>query len=73
MVDPRQHEAIVKTTLQFLQRHEEKPAVIWVLSNTQMAALFQRVIIFDRGSVEFDGSYSELKEAQKSDRSLVFT
>jgi len=73
VVDQRQHEAIVKTTLQLLQRHEEKPAVIWVLSNTQMAGHFERVIIFDRGSVEFDGSYSELKEAQKSDRSLVFT
>ncbi|MDT1063640.1 ABC transporter transmembrane domain-containing protein [Paracoccus sp. CPCC 101403] len=72
-VDPRQHEAIVGATLQALQRHEEKPAVIWVLSNTRMAHLFQRVIIFDRGSVEFDGSFCDLKAAQKSDSTMVFT
>jgi len=47
--------------------------VIWVLSNTRMAHLFQRVIIFDRGSVEFDGSFCDLKAAQKSDSTMVFT
>ncbi|SMO65957.1 ABC transporter ATP-binding protein [Paracoccus laeviglucosivorans] len=72
-VDARLHETIVNATLQTLHRHDEKPAVIWVLSNPRMAGHFERVVVFDRGSVEFDGSYSALQAAQKSNCSLVFT
>lgn len=73
VVDPRQHEAIVDATMRALQRHQDKPAVIWVLSNTRMAGHFERVVLFDRGTVEFDGSLSDLKSEQSAESSLVFT
>lgn len=73
VVDPRQHETIVDATMRLLQRHPEKPAVIWVLSNSRMAGHFERVVLFDRGAVEFDGSLSDLKSEQTSESSLVFT
>ena len=73
VVDPRQHEAIVDATMRALQRHQDKPAVIWVLSNTRMAGHFERVVLFDRGTVAFDGSLSDLKSEQTAESSLVFT
>ncbi len=73
VVDPRQHEAIVDATMQLLQHHPGKPAVIWVLSNSRMAGHFERVVLFDRGTVEFDGSLSDLKSEQPADCSRVFT
>lgn len=73
VVDPRQHEAIVDATVRALQRHPGKPAVIWVLSNSRMAGHFERVVLFDRGTVEFDGSLSDLKSEQTTESSLVFT
>lgn len=72
-VDQRQHGAIVEATLQALGRHAERPAVIWVLSESETARLFGRVIVFDHGSVLFDGSFPELRDARKSVGSLVFT
>lgn len=73
VVDPRQHETIVGETMRALQRHPGKPSVIWVLSNSRMAGHFERVVLFDRGTVEFDGSLSDLKREQTSESSLVFT
>ena len=73
VVDPRQHETIVNETMRALQRHRDKPAVIWVLSNSRMAGHFERVVLFDRGTVAFDGSLSDLKSEQTAESSLVFT
>ena len=46
------------------RRDGREPALIWVLSNTGLSHLFDRVLVFDRGQLVDDGAPDTL--AQKS-------
>ena len=61
-LDPRVQDQIVKTVLTSLHEEGHAPAIIWVLSNPALAQIFDRVLVFDRGSLVESGSSSDLLE-----------
>ncbi|MFZ5673885.1 MAG: ABC transporter transmembrane domain-containing protein [Pseudomonadota bacterium] len=59
-VEQRTQEQLVRSVLGEAARDERKPAVIWVLSNPNLARLFDRVVVLDRGTAVEDGNYDQL-------------
>lgn len=60
-LDQKIQRAIAERVLEFARNEPGKPAVLWVLGNAELASIFDRVIVFDRGSVAGDGTYDRLK------------
>ena len=63
-LDHRLQDEIVRDVMKLLRRDGREPALIWVLSNTGLSHLFDRVLVFDRGQLVDDGAPDTL--AQKS-------
>ncbi|WP_028750094.1 ABC transporter ATP-binding protein [Rhizobium leucaenae] len=61
-LDHRVQDQIARAILTGLDRSEYAPAVIWVLSNPGFAELFDRVLVFDRGSLVESGTTTDLLE-----------
>ncbi|MBB5574474.1 MULTISPECIES: ABC transporter ATP-binding protein [Rhizobium] len=61
-LDHRVQDQIARAILTGLDRSENAPAVIWVLSNPGFAELFDRVLVFDRGSLVESGTTTDLLE-----------
>ncbi|WP_119387845.1 ABC transporter transmembrane domain-containing protein [Taklimakanibacter lacteus] len=59
-VEQRTQEQLVRSVLGEAARDGRKPAVIWVLSNPNLARLFDRVVVLDRGVAVEDGNYDHL-------------
>jgi putative ABC transport system ATP-binding protein len=59
-VEQRTQEYLVRSILGEAQRDGRKPAVVWVLSNPNLARLFDRVVVLDRGMAVEDGNYDHL-------------
>ena len=59
-VEQRTQEQLVRSVLNEAGRDGRKPAVIWVLSNPNLARLFDRVVVLDRGTTVEDGNYDHL-------------
>ncbi len=59
-VEQRTQEQLVRSVLGEACRDGRKPAVIWVLSNPNLARLFDRVVVLDRGTTVEDGDYDLL-------------
>jgi putative ABC transport system ATP-binding protein len=59
-VEQRTQEQLVRSVLGEAARNGRKPAVIWVLSNPNLARLFDRVVVLDRGTAVEDGNYDQL-------------
>ena len=59
-VEQRTQEHLVRSVLGEAQRDGRKPAVLWVLSNPNLARLFDRVVVLDRGTAVEDGNYDDL-------------
>jgi len=59
-VEQRTQEQLVRSVLNEAGRDGRKPAVIWVLSNPNLARLFDRVVVLDRGATVEDGNYDHL-------------
>lgn len=59
-VEQRTQEQLVRSVLGEAARDGRKPAVIWVLSNPNLARLFDRVVVLDRGTAVEDGNYDQL-------------
>lgn len=55
-VDRRGQDKIVADVLALLRNRQNDPTVIWTLTNTELAGLFERNIVFDRGRVLSDDS-----------------
>lgn len=70
-VDHHLQEHIVEAALAFLARSGDTPAVIWVLSNTQLARHFKRVLAFDGGSLVEDGTYEDMVESGTVYKQLI--
>lgn len=70
-LDHRLQDEIVRNVLSLLERGGSKPAVLWVLSNANLAPLFDRVMVFDRGMLVGDGRHDELRESNDTFRQLV--
>ncbi|MGE0004340.1 MAG: ABC transporter transmembrane domain-containing protein [Parvibaculaceae bacterium] len=61
-VEQRTQEHLVRSVLGEAERDGRKPAVVWVLSNPNLARLFDRVVVLDRGTAVEDGNYDHLME-----------
>ncbi|MFT4181791.1 MAG: ABC transporter ATP-binding protein [Rhizobium sp.] len=61
-LDHRVQEQIARAILKGLARSAHTPAVIWVLSNPSFAELFDRVLVFNHGSLVESGTTSDLLE-----------
>ena len=61
-LDHRIQDQIARAILTRLDRSEYAPAVVWVLSNPGFAQLFDRVLVFDRGSLVESGTSTDLLE-----------
>ncbi|WP_027487776.1 ABC transporter transmembrane domain-containing protein [Allorhizobium undicola] len=70
-LDRRAQEEIVKDVLAFLREQDNYPSIIWVLSNTSLSKMFDRVVVFDRGSVVADGSFETLGNENGIFKALV--
>ncbi|MDE1994185.1 MAG: ATP-binding cassette domain-containing protein, partial [Rhizobiaceae bacterium] len=61
-LDHRVQDQIANAILSGIDRSEYAPAIIWVLSNPGFAELFDRVLVFDRGSLVESGTSTDLLE-----------
>jgi putative ABC transport system ATP-binding protein len=69
--DQRTQGQIVRNVLDEARRDGRSPAVIWVLSNPSMAAMFDRVIVFKAGRLVEDGPHETLLEKNGIFKELV--
>lgn len=59
-VEPRTQERIVQAVMRLVRDRGENATVIWVLTNTRLAHLFGRIIVFDKGRIRVDGSFEDI-------------
>lgn len=62
VIDQRVQDQILRNILKLEESRPsgQKPAVIWVLSNPAMSQFFNRVVVFDRGTLVEDGTHESL-------------
>ena len=70
-IDHRLQEEIVRNTMAYLTKGDNDPAILWVLSNANLAPLFDRVMVFERGVLVADGHHEDLRENNDTFRQLV--
>ncbi|SON57382.1 putative ABC transporter ATP-binding protein [Hartmannibacter diazotrophicus] len=70
-VDQRLQEQIVRNVIAHVHGIRKDAAIIWVLTNSSLAGLFDRVIVFDRGHLVGEGTESELAEENPAFKVLV--
>ncbi len=61
-LDHRVQDQILRSILTELDRCADKPALVWVLSNPNFAELFDRVLVFNHGSLVESGTTTDLLE-----------
>jgi len=62
-LDSRSQEQICRNVLTLVRDGENRnAAVIWVLTNTSLTDLFDRVLIFDKGRLVGDGKHTDLAD-----------
>ncbi|MDL2406013.1 ABC transporter ATP-binding protein [Rhizobium calliandrae] len=61
-LDHRVQDQIARAILTRVDNSDYAPAVVWVLSNPGFAELFDRVLVFDRGSLVESGTSTDLLE-----------
>jgi putative ABC transport system ATP-binding protein len=62
VIDQRVQDQILRNILKLEESRPsgQKPAIIWVLSNPAMSQFFNRVVVFDRGTLVEDGTHESL-------------
>jgi putative ABC transport system ATP-binding protein len=61
-LDHRFQDQIVRTVLTSLHQEGHAPAIVWVLSNVTLAELFERVLVFNGGTLAESGTSIDLLE-----------
>ena len=59
-LEQRTQDQILRNVLKEARRDEHRPAVLWVLSNPAMANCFDRVLVFDEGTLHEEGTHETL-------------
>ncbi|EJN06213.1 ABC transporter ATP-binding protein [Phyllobacterium sp. YR531] len=59
-LDQRVQDKITHNIMENLHEEGHSPSIIWVLSNTGLAKLFDRVVVFDNGALVEDGTHATL-------------
>ncbi|RCW82303.1 ABC transporter ATP-binding protein [Phyllobacterium bourgognense] len=70
-LDQRVQDHITHNIMEDLHEEGHAPAIIWVLSNTALANLFDRVIVFDKGTLVEEGTHATLLEKNGIFKELV--
>lgn len=70
-LDARLKNQILRNVLQLFEQRGDKPTVIWVLSDSTMAALFDRILVFDRGKLVEEGTHEALLQNNGVFKELV--
>lgn len=70
-LDQRVQHRIVTNILELIRKRDPDASVTWVLSNQELAPLFDRILVFDKGKLVADGSHSNLVEKSPIFRELV--
>jgi putative ABC transport system ATP-binding protein len=58
-LDPQTQKQIIVNVFERMRQAEPKPAIIWVVS-PGLSNMFDRIIVFDRGTQVGDGTYERL-------------
>ena len=61
-LDRRAQDLIVANVLAYLRDGDLAPGIAWVLSNVATAVVFDRVAVFDKGSLSDQGTHIEVAE-----------
>ncbi|MDB5526795.1 MAG: hypothetical protein JWM58_4558 [Rhizobium sp.] len=61
-LDLRVQDQILRNVLDLLRKNAGTASILWVLSNTLLSELFDRVIVFDKGKLVEDGTHAALIE-----------
>ena len=61
-LDARLQEQVCRNALKLVRDNGQRPGVVWVLSNTTLTDLFDRVLIFDKGKLVGDGKHADLAD-----------
>ncbi|MBD9371510.1 ABC transporter ATP-binding protein [Rhizobium sp. ARZ01] len=61
-LDSRTQEQICQNALTLVRNNGQESAIVWVLSNTSLTDLFDRVLIFDKGRLVGDGKHADLAD-----------
>jgi putative ABC transport system ATP-binding protein len=61
-LDQRVQDQITHNIVNDLHKEGERPTIVWVLSNAKLAEIFDRILLFDRGSLVEAGNFPELSE-----------
>jgi putative ABC transport system ATP-binding protein len=59
-LDHRIQDQIVRTVLTDIQKSDHAPAIIWVLSNVNLAEQFERILVFHGGTLAESGTSKDL-------------
>jgi putative ABC transport system ATP-binding protein len=70
-LDGRVQDQILRNVLELVHKDGRSPTVIWVLSNTALSGLFDRVIVFDKGRLVEEGTHETLLENNGIFKELV--
>ena len=70
-LDATSRDTIARNVLALRRNATNNPAIVWVLADTSLAKLFDRVIVFDGATLAQDGTYSGLIEEDGLLKELV--
>lgn len=70
-LDQRLEAQIVQNVLERLGREKDRPGIVWVLSNTALAGLFDRVIVFEGGEPVDDGPHAAVAQTSHAFKHLI--
>ena len=70
-IDPQTQKIIIRNVLERTAKADPRPAVVWLLSSPELAGLFERVVVFDRGTLAGDGTYKVLAEGNGAFQRLL--
>jgi putative ABC transport system ATP-binding protein len=70
-LDQRVQHKIVTNVIELIRARDPDAAILWVLSNPELAPLFDRILVFDKGKLAADGSHTNLVEKSTLFKELV--
>jgi putative ABC transport system ATP-binding protein len=70
-LDHRMQQKLITSTLELIRSRDADATVIWVLGSPELAPMFDRILLFDKGKLVADGNHSNLAEKSTIFKELV--
>jgi putative ABC transport system ATP-binding protein len=70
-LDQRVQEQVLRNALDLIHKDGLEATVIWVLSNTSLTDMFDRIVVFDKGKLVEDGTHETLLQKSGIFKELV--